>query len=483
MTGKILKNVVIGILGLVAVSLMTKGGFYMVVGFLLIALLLFKNYLDGKTKKEMDSLIETANKVLTTEQMDYIDLKNESDTLSANIANYSKEKANLEMELALLKEKVKSESKQLLSLTDELEMESFALYKPRYNFSDALGYKDKLDEIRLKQQKMIKSKTAVNYSKDWTVDGSKAKGTKMTNDNIKQIIRCFNADCEAAINKIKFNNIQTIENRIYRSFEQLNKLNSTNRVSITNEFLNLKLQELYLGHEYEEKRQEEKEILREEREKEKEEKKLQKEEANNIILGEELRHYFGAKYIEEEIEGLKFKIYPDSFFQVNKKQAEKLYNKAIEFFGEIEDKTIVDAFSGTGTIGMLLAKKAKNVIGIESIESSVMSAKESALENNIENIKFICGKVEKEFSKVMKSEKIDGVIFDPPRKGIDEKVLNVLKENRVPSLVYISCNPSTFARDAKILDDLGYKLEKIASVDMFSQTHHIEVVAKFVDKK
>ncbi|MFZ2201439.1 MAG: hypothetical protein WAW89_06415, partial [Leptotrichiaceae bacterium] len=143
MTGKILKNVVIGILGLVAVSLMTKGGFYMVVGFLLIALLLFKNYLDGKTKKEMDSLIETANKVLTTEQMDYIDLKNESDTLSANIANYSKEKANLEMELALLKEKVKSESKQLLSLTDELEMESFALYKPRYNFSDALGYKDK----------------------------------------------------------------------------------------------------------------------------------------------------------------------------------------------------------------------------------------------------------------------------------------------------------------------------------------------------
>lgn len=101
-----------------------------VVGFLLIALLLFKNYLDGKTKKEMDSLIETANKVLTTEQMDYIDLKNESDTLSANIANYSKEKANLEMELALLKEKVKSESKQLLSLTDELEMESFALYKP-----------------------------------------------------------------------------------------------------------------------------------------------------------------------------------------------------------------------------------------------------------------------------------------------------------------------------------------------------------------
>ena len=292
MTGKILKNVVIGILGLVAVSLMTKGGFYMVVGFLLIALLLFKNYLDGKTKKEMDSLIETANKVLTTEQMDYIDLKNESDTLSANIANYSKEKANLEMELALLKEKVKSESKQLLSLTDELEMESFALYKPRYNFSDALGYKDKLDEIRLKQQKMIKSKTAVNYSKDWTVDGSKAKGTKMTNDNIKQIIRCFNADCEAAINKIKFNNIQTIENRIYRSFEQLNKLNSTNRVSITNEFLNLKLQELYLGHEYEEKRQEEKEILREEREKEKEEKKLQKEiEDKKKIINKEINHY------------------------------------------------------------------------------------------------------------------------------------------------------------------------------------------------
>jgi hypothetical protein len=105
MTGKILKNVVIGILGLVAVSLMTKGGFYMVVGFLLIALLLFKNYLDGKTKKEMDSLKETANKVLTTEQMGYIDLKNESDTLSANIANYSKEKAKFRNGISIVKRK------------------------------------------------------------------------------------------------------------------------------------------------------------------------------------------------------------------------------------------------------------------------------------------------------------------------------------------------------------------------------------------
>ena len=334
MTGKILKNVVIGILGLVAVSLMTKGGFYMVVGFLLIALLLFKNYLDGKTKKEMDSLIETANKVLTTEQMDYIDLKNESDTLSANIANYSKEKANLEMELALLKEKVKSESKQLLSLTDELEMESFALYKPRYNFSDALGYKDKLDEIRLKQQKMIKSKTAVNYSKDWTVDGSKAKGTKMTNDNIKQIIRCFNADCEAAINKIKFNNIQTIENRIYRSFEQLNKLNSTNRVSITNEFLNLKLQELYLGHEYEEKRQEEKEILREEREKEKEEKKLQKEiEDKKKIINKEINHYHN---ILSELE-LKLLDSPEGEKSDLQKQIEEIKNK-LEIYNDEKEE-------------------------------------------------------------------------------------------------------------------------------------------------
>ncbi len=205
-----------------------------------------------------------------------------------------------------------------------------------------------------------------------------------------------------------------------------------------------------------------------------------KEEVNNVILGEELRHYFGEKYIEEEIEGLKFKIYPDSFFQVNKKQAEKLYDKAIEFFGDIENKTIIDAFSGTGTIGMLISRKAKKVIGIESIESSVQSAKESSIENGIDNIKFIAGKVEREFPKIVKSEKIDGVIFDPPRKGIDESTLNVLKDIKIPEIVYISCNPPTFARDAKILHDLGYEIERMTTVDLFSQTHHIEIVAKFI---
>lgn len=181
---------------------------------------------------------------------------------------------------------------------------------------------------------MIKSKTAVNYSKDWTVDGSKAKGTKMTNDNIKQIIRCFNADCEAAINKIKFNNIQTIENRIYRSFEQLNKLNSTNRVSITNEFLNLKLQELYLGHEYEEKRQEEKEILREEREKEKEEKKLQKEiEDKKKIINKEINHYHN---ILSELE-LKLLDSPEGEKSDLQKQIEEIKNK-LEIYNDEKEE-------------------------------------------------------------------------------------------------------------------------------------------------
>ena len=334
MTEKIFKNAIIGILGLVSITLMTKGGLYLFVGFLLIALLLFKNYLDGKIKKEIDSLKETANKVLTADQMEYLDLKNESDILSKSVTSFYEEKVKLEMELASLKEKINSESKQLISLTDELEMESFALYKPRYNFSDALIYKDKLDEIRLKQQQMIKSKTAVNFSSDWTVDGSKAKGTKMTNDNIKQIIRCFNADCEAAINKIKFNNIQSIENRIYRSFDQLNKLNSTNRVSIRNEFLNLKLQELYLGHEYELKRQEEKEILREEREKEKEEKKLQKEiEDKKKIINKEINHYHN---ILSELE-LKLLDSSDEEKYDLQKQIEEIKNK-LEIYNDEKEE-------------------------------------------------------------------------------------------------------------------------------------------------
>lgn len=199
----------------------------------------------------------------------------------------------------------------------------------------------------------------------------------------------------------------------------------------------------------------------------------------NVALGKENILIFGEKYIKEELYDIHFNISPSSFFQINKEQTIKLYGKAIEYFENIENKIVVDAYSGTGTIGMLLSKKAKFVYGIEYVESAVDDAKKTAEENRIKNIEFINGKVEDKLSKVITEQKsIDGIIFDPPRKGIEEKILVEIAKQKIKDIVYISCNPSTFARDVKILRDFGYILEKVQPVDMFPQTNHIELVGK-----
>ena len=209
-----------------------------------------------------------------------------------------------------------------------------------------------------------------------------------------------------------------------------------------------------------------------------------KTEQNNVILGKNI-HLFGSQYLEEEMEGLKFKIYPNSFFQINKKQALKLYDTAIEFLneeknnknnGKIYEKTVIDAFSGTGTIAMMLSKNIKKVIGIESVESSTLAAKLTSYENSIQNVEFVNGKVEKELPKILKRENIGAIVFDPPRRGIEEIALKSVIKNKIEKIIYISCNPATFARDVKILTENGYVLKKITPVDMFPQTSHIEVV-------
>ena len=205
-----------------------------------------------------------------------------------------------------------------------------------------------------------------------------------------------------------------------------------------------------------------------------------KTEQNNVILGKNI-HLFGSQYLEEEMEGLKFKIYPNSFFQINKKQALKLYDTAIEFLNEEKnnkfyEKTVIDAFSGTGTIAMMLSKNIKKVIGIESVESSTLAAKLTSYENSIQNVEFVNGKVEKELPKILKREDVGAIVFDPPRRGIEELALKSVVQNKIEKIVYISCNPATFARDVKILAENGYVLRKVTPVDMFPQTGHIEVV-------
>ena len=201
---------------------------------------------------------------------------------------------------------------------------------------------------------------------------------------------------------------------------------------------------------------------------------------DNVIFGEETYKIVGLDYIEENIMGINFKIYPDSFFQINKNQTIKLYNDAINLLGDYSDKNIIDAFSGTGTISMIMSLKAKKVYGIELVKSSVIAARKTVKDNNIKNVEFIESRVENVIDKIMDKEKIDYIVFDPPRKGIDYSVIESVCKSNISKIVYISCNPSTLARDIKILMEKGYKLEYVKGYDMFPQTHHIEVLVLLV---
>ena len=197
----------------------------------------------------------------------------------------------------------------------------------------------------------------------------------------------------------------------------------------------------------------------------------------NTVIGENNVFIYGEKSIKENINGIEFHISPTSFFQINVKQAKKLYDIAISFFDDIDDKYIVDAYSGTGTIGMIIAKKAKKVYAIEIVKSASEDGEKTAKENGIENIEFINGAVEKELVKLVNNnQKIDTIIFDPPRKGLEASIIDKVAELNLKEVVYISCNPSTFARDVKLFAEKGYVLKKLQAVDMFPQTSHIECV-------
>ncbi len=200
----------------------------------------------------------------------------------------------------------------------------------------------------------------------------------------------------------------------------------------------------------------------------------------NFALGEQNIHLLGDRYIKEELYGIGFNISPTSFFQINIEQTKNLYETAISYFDDIKNKNIVDAYSGTGTIAMILSKDANKVYAIEMVESATRAALRTSVENKIENIEFINGKAEEKLIELIEAgNQIDSIIFDPPRKGIAQNILEKLSETEIKEIVYISCNPSTFARDTQILEGVGYKLTKVCPVDMFPNTSHIEIVGKF----
>ena len=206
----------------------------------------------------------------------------------------------------------------------------------------------------------------------------------------------------------------------------------------------------------------------------------------DVVKNEGTEVLYGDSYFYEELLGLKFKITPFSFFQTNSLGAEVLYETAREFIlGDDKDslngKTVYDLYSGTGTIAQLMAPVCKEVVGVEIVEEAVCAAKENAALNGLDNCKFIAGDVLKVLDEI--EEKPDYIILDPPRDGIHPKAIGKIIEYGVENMVYISCKPTSLARDLQIFMGRGYRVEKICCVDMFPNTYHVETVVLLSHKK
>lgn len=198
----------------------------------------------------------------------------------------------------------------------------------------------------------------------------------------------------------------------------------------------------------------------------------------NRVLGFKNRVIAGSETIEDQIGKLKFEISPLSFFQVNPSQTEILYGKALEFADLKGDETVFDIYCGIGTISLFLAEKAKKVVGIEVIAESIEDAKANALRNGYDNCEFVVGKAEEVLPKLYEEGyKADVVVVDPPRKGCESELLKAVLELGPEKIVYVSCKPSTLARDLKILCESGlYEVVKVQPVDQFPMTSHVEAI-------
>lgn len=318
--------------------------------------------IDYDKKIETTDSIETAPKTNTPvfknkkQEIEYLksrvsqleaentSLKAQNDELSALISDEAKELISLEdslrekvadltdmiddlnsvvkdkrAELSSLKTEIEEKNSKILQLDDEILYQDFGLYKPKYNCINSDEYKEKINNVRQKQKNMIRDKLALNYYDNWTLDGSRSKGRAMNNDNMKIALLAFNGECDTLINKVKFNNVNRIEERINKIADKVNKLNQRNKISITGTYRQLKIEELHLCYEYEKKKQEEKEEMRRIREQEREQQKLQKEieEARKKIKKEQA-HY--SKALEQLLKQIESASEKDTAALLEKKQ-------------------------------------------------------------------------------------------------------------------------------------------------------------------
>lgn len=220
-------------------------------------------------------------------------------------------------------------------------------------------------------------------------------------------------------------------------------------------------------------------------------------EKTNVIMGKDIRVLWGKGYIQDTLCGLTFSISPLSFYQVNPRQTEKLYGLALEYADLNGKETVWDLYCGIGTISLCMAKKARQVYGVEVVAQAIEDARENARVNQIENVEFYEGKAEEVlpafYEKAGREELIeedlgqqgekengdmlhpDVIVVDPPRKGCDEKCLETMLKMRPERIVYVSCDCATLARDLKVLCEGGYELRRVRGVDQFGGTVHVEV--------
>lgn len=274
----------------------------------------------GKTILEIDMMIDSKNK--------------EKDGITSVIQELISNKSELENKIDQLNQSIESKEKEIKQLDDDVALLEFGFYEPKYNCMNSKEYAEKIKEVRSKQKEMIKAKQALHYFDSWTLDGSLSKGRAMNNDNMKMYMRAYNNECDNLISKVKFNNIEKIKERIKKVGVQLDNLNKRSKLSITNMYENLKIEELELCYEYERKKQEEKDLLREQREQEREEAKLKAEiKAAKAKVNKDINQFNNALKALLERE----KDISESERDEWKKQVEEIQAKISEKNDELED--------------------------------------------------------------------------------------------------------------------------------------------------
>lgn len=201
----------------------------------------------------------------------------------------------------------------------------------------------------------------------------------------------------------------------------------------------------------------------------------------NAVLGGKCIPLLGDGCITDILCGVKVRISPLSFYQVNRAQAEKLYKKAAEYAGDKKIKLLLDLYCGAGTIGLSMADKAEELIGIETVAPAIEDAKKNVSANGIENARFICADAGEAAEKLLaEGKRPEVIVLDPPRKGCSEQTIKAAAGMAPDRIVYVSCDPATLARDCAVFKELGYEVEEATPVDLFPRTAHVETVCLLV---